>query len=118
VFHGGLSEMPFLLNKKLSKILKFDKMAAKSKMVPKTYVFVFLLSKAQFLPRFQNRFLHSKHICISAYLVTSERPGCFDGYGRIGILIKPLWQNGRNFEGHAPGNGKAIQTQNSRLESF
>jgi hypothetical protein len=41
-----------------------------------------------------------------------------DGYGKIGILIKPLWQNGGNFQGHAPGNGKANQAQNSRLESF
>jgi hypothetical protein len=48
----------------------------------------------------------------------SKKPGCFDGYGKIGILIKLLRQNGRNFEGHAPGNGKTNQVQNSRLESF
>jgi hypothetical protein len=48
----------------------------------------------------------------------SKRPGCFDAYGKIGILINPLWQNGRNFEGLAPGNGKTNQAQNSRLESF
>jgi hypothetical protein len=33
--------------------MKYDKMAAKSKMASKTYVFVFLLSKAQFLPDFK-----------------------------------------------------------------
>jgi hypothetical protein len=43
----------------------------------------------------------------------SKRPRC----GKIGILIKPLWQNGRNFEGHAPAIEKN-QAQNSRLESF
>jgi hypothetical protein len=48
----------------------------------------------------------------------SKRTGCFDGYVKIGIVIKPLWQNGRNFEGHAPGNGKTNQAQNLRLESF
>jgi hypothetical protein len=48
----------------------------------------------------------------------SKRPVCFDAYGKIGILIKPLWQNGRNLEGLAPGNGKTDQAQNSRLESF
>jgi hypothetical protein len=48
----------------------------------------------------------------------SKRPGCFDGYGKVDILIKPLWHNGRKFEGHAPGNGKANQAQNSRLEPF
>jgi hypothetical protein len=33
--------------------MKFDKMAAKSKMASKTHVFVFLLSKPQFLPEFK-----------------------------------------------------------------
>jgi hypothetical protein len=33
--------------------MKFDKMAAKSKMASKIYVFVFLLSKAQFQPEFK-----------------------------------------------------------------
>jgi hypothetical protein len=45
----------------------------------------------------------------SEWKFDSKRPGCFDGNGKIGILIKPLWKNGRNFEGHAPGNGKANQ---------
>jgi hypothetical protein len=30
----------------------------------------------------------------------SKRLGCFDENGKIDILIKSLWQNGRNFEGH------------------
>jgi hypothetical protein len=51
----------------------------------------------------------------------SKRTGCFDlgfdKYGKIGILIKPFRQNGRNFEGHhARGNGKAKQAKNLRLD--
>jgi hypothetical protein len=46
--------------------MKFDKMAAKSKMASKAYVFVFLLSKAPFLPDFKILF------CIRSVFLVSN----------------------------------------------